>query len=94
MERGKLYVYDLPHGLKLGYEDYDVETFGGSDYEVSYTLDEENRNKVWKLLNAEGLTGSLEEMIITYFGEYMEKESFCAFCDEHGIKYHLFTWIS
>ena len=94
MELGKAFIHDAPDCLSLSYEDYEVEAFGGSDYEVSYTLNRENRRKLLELLKSENMTGSLEEMIIAYFGECLEKVSFAVFCDEHGIEYDLFTWIS
>ena len=94
MTKGEAIIRDSEASLFVSYEDYDVECFGGSDYEVIYTLDQANRRKLWKALKAENLGGTLEEMILEYFGECLDKDSFSKYCDERNIKYELFTWIS
>ena len=92
--RGKAIVSDDGMTLEVNYEDYGVPAFDDGDYEATYTLDAENRKKLKKALGDEGFSGSMEEMIIGFFGEYLEKTSFAMYCDEHGIKYDLSTWIS
>ena len=94
MERGEARITDAGNALSVSYEDCDVEIFGGSDYEASYFLDAAGRNKLERELKKEGLPGTLKDMILAYFGTCLEKESFAAYCDEHGIRYNLHTWIS
>ena len=94
MTKGKAIIRDSGSSLVVNYGDYDVEAFGGGDYEVTYTLDEDNRKKLHDALKKEGVQGSLEEMILSHFGEYLDNGSFCHYCDERNIEYHLFTWVS
>ena len=94
MERGEARITDTTSALYVSYEDYDVEVFGGSDYEASYSLDAAARNKLDQALKKEGLSGSLKDMILAHFGVCLEKDSFAAYCDEHGVQYDLHTWIS
>ena len=92
-KKGALLIHGGSEGLFLSYEDYDVECFGGADYECSYSLDKDNTEKFERVLRASH-KGTLEEMILEKFGKYMEKESLYAFFEEHGIEFDLFTWIS
>lgn len=94
MIKGEAIIKDRPAGLSINCEDFNVESFGGSDYEFIYTLDGTNRNRLWKILRSKGLTGSMEEMIIEFFGICLDKYSFSQFCEENGISFELFTWIS
>ena len=79
--------------ISVSYEDYEVEAFGGADYEASYSLDPVNAGKLRTFLKVTD-TYSLKEAITDYFGIYLDQKSFAAECDENGIKYDLFTWIS
>ena len=90
---GKAIISDEGDALKVGYEDYSVDTFNGGDCEVTYTLNKENRDKLHAALAAEGLSGSLTDMITERFGLSMEKESFSIFCQSHQIEYELHVWI-
>ncbi len=94
MIRGEAFITEAADSLRVEYEDYDVEVFGGSDYEASYSLDAAARDKLEQALKKEGLSGSLKDMILTHFGAYLEKDSFAAYCDANGIQYDLHTWIS
>lgn len=94
MEKGEAIITDTTTALYVSYEDYDVEMFGGSDYEVSYTLDSSGRDQLELALKEEGFSGSLRDMILAHFGVNLEQDSFAAYCDAHGIKYDLFTRIS
>ncbi len=80
--------------LHVSYEDSEVEQFGGGDYEVNYSLDGQNKEKQREVLARDGLKGTLEDMILEHFGEYLDKDAFSTFCDRNGIKYDLFTWVS
>ena len=94
MTMGLAIIHDGPDGLSVNCEDYDVEFFGGGDYKYTYTLDKPNRDKLWKILRAENTKGSMEDMIKEFFGASLEKTPFGSFCEEHGIRYELNTWLS
>ena len=40
-----------------------------------------------------GLRGTAGEMIRAHFGEFLDRDSFCGYCDSRGIKYRRFTWV-
>ena len=86
-------------GITLTYEDYNVEAFGGSDFEVIYTLTKESAEQLNDLLikvykEKEGKDNSdLKSLIIYKFGERLEKISFASYCDSHNIKYELQTFV-
>ena len=85
--------------ITLSYEDYNVEAFGGGDYEVIYKITMDESNKLYNLLDKEykengGINNLyLEELIHNKFDERLEKMSFAKYCDEHDIKYQLNTWV-
>ena len=87
-------------GITVGYEDYNVEQFGGADYEAIYTLDRENAQKLKEKLEKEynektktNSNLSLKQLIIEIFGNNLEKLSFAKYCDDSKIKYKLNTFI-
>ena len=90
---GKAVVTDDGKALKISYEDYGVDSFGGRDYEVIYTLSKENRAKLLEALTSDGYTGHLSDMIITHFGLSLEKDSFSDYCGKHGIVFEQSVWI-
>ena len=94
MIKGKAVICDSPAGLSVGYEDLDVEFFGGADYEVTYTLDRNSAEKLRRCLKNEVPEGTLEEMILERFGPYLDREPFGSYCEERGIAFDLFTWVS
>ena len=97
------YLYKMYQELEDGsitvsYEDYNVECFGGSDYEVIYTLSKENANKLKQILEEKNGKNkdkevSLKELIINRFGPNLKKESFSTFCDSNGIKYEFNSFV-
>lgn len=93
MTKGKAIINDSAFMLQVNYEDFEVEEFGGSDYEVTYTLDGKNRDKLEASLRKDGNSGKLSKMIISHFGSCLDKDSFAAYCDERKIEYDLFTWV-
>ncbi len=94
MVKGRFVFNENKDGsIRISYEDYGVEAFDGSDYEVIYTLDMKNAHKLRKLLS-ENHQGSLEEMIRMEFGECLDKKSFASYCSENDIEQDCFTWIS
>ena len=94
MKKGEAIIRDSGNSLNVNYEDFDVECFGGSDYEVTYTISEPDRQKLWDALKEEGLEGTLEQMILAHFGTHLDHGSFSDYCKKRNIKYDLFTWIS
>lgn len=94
MIKGELVVWDIGNILSVSYEDYEVEVFGGADYEVCYTLYSDARRKLEAALTGDGEKGTLSEMVIDHFGRYMEKASFYEYCKQREIKTELFTWVS
>lgn len=93
MTKGKVTFVERDDGsVLLSYTDYNVEIFGGDDYEVKYVIDSENVVKLREYLEKNN-SGTLEEMIINEFGIHLDKKSFAAVCKEQGIEYQLNTWI-
>ena len=94
MEKGTMRYTEAEDGtVWFGYEDYDVECFGGGDYEVTYTLDKENAEKMTRILS-EHYTGTLKEMILQHFGIHMDQDSAYSWMEQHGIVFDLYTWSS
>jgi len=94
MDKGAMFYSDHQDGgITLGYEDMDVECFGGMDYEATYMLDPENADKLRAILS-ESHSGSLKEMIIEAFGLYLDKVALSSWFKEHDIEYNLNIWIS
>ncbi|MBO4317735.1 MAG: hypothetical protein J5855_05625 [Mailhella sp.] len=94
MKKGEAIIRDSGDSLYVSYEDFDVEFFGGSDYEVTYTINGSDRQKLWEALKEEGLEGTLEQMILAHFGEYLDKNSFEDYCEKRNIKFDLSTWLN
>jgi len=80
-------------GIRIGYEDYGVSEFGGSDFEKTYCLDKENSEKLRAALSEE-YTGTFEEMIEAAFTRNFSDRLFEDFCQTRNIKYSSFTWYS
>ena len=91
---GKAIIHDSAAGLSVNCEDFDAECFGGADYEYTYSLDHPARDRLEQLLRSEGLKGSMESMIREFFGECLERVPFGNFCEAHGIRFDLSTWLS
>ena len=87
--------------ITVSYEDYNVESFGGADYEAIYTLSKENANKLKEILKKKSGENkinsdkevSLKELIINRFGPNLKNESFSKFCDSNGIKYKFNSFV-
>ena len=86
-------------GIRLTYEDYNVEFFGGVDYEAIYTLNKEESDKLYNILNEEYIKNGgkdnldLKDLILHFFGERLEKKSFSSYCNKNNIKYELKTFV-
>ena len=79
--------------IEIGYVDYGVSEFGGSDFECFYYLTGENAVKFKKELS-KLYKGSLEQKVKSAFGENFSDSLFCAFCKKHNIEYSKSTWTS
>ena len=85
--------------IELSYEDYNVESLGGADYEAIYNLSKENSDTLYSLLDKEykekgGKNNlDLKGLILDKFGENLKKYSFAKYCDDNNIKYELHTFV-
>ncbi len=93
MNKGRAIIRDSGDMLTVSYEDLDVEAFGGSDYEVIYSLDQANRDRLTATLREEGWEGTIEEMIRARFGDCLDRGSFSRWCSQNSIEFEFFTWI-
>lgn len=94
MKKGYAFISESGNWLTVGYEDREVEAFGGMDYEVTYLLDPTNREKLRSALEREGMSGPAKEMILTRFGDRLDRESFSGYCQARGIEFKQSVWIS
>lgn len=93
MQKGLFnYTENDDGSIRISYEDYKVENFGGGSYEAIYDIDATNRDKLERLLE-KPLLDDLEEMIVAEFGERLDKKSFAEYLNSNGVEYKLFTWI-
>lgn len=79
--------------ISIGYVDYGVSMFGGSDFEMTYELNAENAEKFITALKKE-YQGSTKEMIEAAFGRGFKDPDFREFCKKHDIRYSSSTWTS
>lgn len=79
-------------GVTIWIEDYDVEAFGGADYEWCYSINQENTAKVTDILSQSN-NDSLEKMIESEFGIHLDKKSIMQWLDENGVEYEFFSWV-
>lgn len=93
MTLGNAVVKETETTLSISCEDYNVAAFGGADYEFTYTFDMMNRTKLLNALQAEGVSGTTSEIIKKKFGEHLELCSVSAYCDQHGIKYAIYSHV-
>lgn len=82
--------------VRLEYTDYNVDFFGGADFEVWYTIDKENAEKFRSVLNEKdpAHAGDLQSQAEAVFGENFNETVFWDFCAEHGIKAERGSWTS
>lgn len=81
---GLLFTLNPDGSAIIGYEDYDVEIFGGSDYEVMYYLDKENFELLTK--NLEILEkNNIKNCLISKFGKNFDSNKFENFCQDKNI---------
>jgi hypothetical protein len=90
---GLIYSLHSDGSASIGYEDYGVEIFGGSDYEVTYLLNKENVELLLKHLSVSSAEDA-EPALIREFGEHFNSIRFEAFCHQHGIEFLRNIYIS
>lgn len=83
---GLLFTLNRDGSAVIGYEDYGVESFGGSDYEVMYYLDETNLELLVECLSVTS-RGNIKDDLITKFGENFNSNYFETFCQDNNIEY-------
>lgn len=77
--------------IELFFCDYDVEEFGGHDFECTYKFDKENSEKFRNALS-QSFSGSLEEMVIAAFSKNFIVPFFYSFCKVNGITFEVSIW--
>ena len=85
------WVTETDGRISIGYSDYGVSQFGGTEFEKSYYFDEKNSKKFVLALQEE-YEGTLKEMIEAAFGRGFDDPKFWSFCRERMIKYSSSTW--
>ena len=81
---GLLFTQNTDRSAEIGYEDYDVEFFGGADYEVMYYLD---KNNFGLLLDSLGISieDNIKNHLIEAFDKNFNSNKFENFCKEKNI---------
>ena len=93
MIKGTFWLEEKPEGgVTIWIEDYEVESFGGADYEWCYSFDPANTAKLTNILSQSN-SGSLKQMIETEFGIHLDKKSAKLWLDENGVEYEFFSWV-
>ncbi len=94
MIKGTFWLEEKPDGgVSIGIEDYEVEMFGGGDYEWIYTLDRENRKKMEEILS-KTYSGTFEEMIEEEFGIHLDKKILRFWLKDNGIEFEFYSWLT
>lgn len=90
---GLVFVENKDKSVSLMVEDYNVESFGGMDYETTYTLSQENYKKLREVLNItnDQAAGPILREVL---GDYFDTGKFKKICKENNIEYERFIWIS
>lgn len=68
----------------IGYEHYDIEIFGGADYEVMYFLDKLNVELLIHYLKTED-KNKIKKRLIAKFRKNFESDKFESFCNENKV---------
>ncbi|MBR3124899.1 MAG: hypothetical protein IKF42_05665 [Mogibacterium sp.] len=93
MIKGTFWLEEKPDGgVTIWIEDYNVEAFGGADYEWCYSLNSVNTKKLTDILSCSN-NGTLEQMIESAFGIHLDKLSPKQWLDENGVEYEFFSWV-
>ena len=70
----------------IGYKDYDVDIFGGDDYEVTYLLDVKNFTNLLHHLNIP-LNHDTKILLKKEFEQHFDSTKFEEFCKKNNIIY-------
>lgn len=88
---GLLFTQNQDGSIRVEVIDFEVEEFGGHDWESWYDLTKGNADILFNELKKLH-SGEFKEMLIAEFGETFKKFEFEKFCKEHGISYVHDTW--
>ena len=91
---GLLLTENEDGSLRVEYVDYGVDFLGGCDYEVWYTVEKEDADKLRAHLNEKYKDGTLKEKMKKEFGENLSESKFNALCKELGVKAERNSWRS
>lgn len=75
----------------VGYVDYNVDFFGGRDYERFYMLDRENADKLRAYLAERGFSDLLKGLTAAV-GSNFSDEKFRDCCEKANVKYEQTSW--
>lgn len=83
---GLLFALNSDGSAEIGYEDYDVEFFDGTDYEVMYYLDENNFEL---FLDSLGISkkDEIKNHLIKKFDKNFDSNKFEDFCKDKNIQF-------
>lgn len=91
---GLLLTENEDGSLRVEYVDYGVGMFGGGDYEVWYTVEKEDADKLRAYLNEKYQGGTLKEKMKKEFGNDLSETKFNALCKELGVEITRNSWTS
>ena len=92
MIKGTFWLEEKPEGgVTIWIEDYEVESFGGADYEWCYSFYPANRRK-FTAIRSRANSGSLKQRIEARCGIHLDKKSAKLSLDENGVKYEFGSW--
>lgn len=87
--RGMVWVRERTDGVQIGY----TSCTDSGVHEATYTLDEENADRLYNKLVSLGHYGDLETMIVAEFGKYLERRSLADALDDWDIEYETCVWV-
>ena len=90
---GLLLIENNDGSLEIGYNDYNVEFFGGGDYDVSYTIEKKDAIILKEYLSTKH-KGTLKEMLICEIGKNMSEIKFKKLLNTLNICPRRDSWIS
>lgn len=90
---GLLFHLNDDQSASIGYEDYGVEIFDGSDYEVTYHLDPQNLLLLLESLNC-SLDSNIKKRLIEVFTAQFDTKKIEEHCKNHNIAFSKNIWIS
>lgn len=88
---GLLFSENADGSIRVEVIDFEVEEFGGHDWESWYDLDKVNAEHLFAELSKLN-SGTKKEMLITAFGETFEMGEFEKFYKERNIRYSHGSW--